>query len=79
MAFQSKQNARAIQAIIAVARAHTRLPGFEMTKAKDIARKIDAVVVQDRTMETTVALCLLLLRAIGVADFADDSRFRAGN
>ena len=79
MTFRSKHNAAAIDAIHAIAHAHAKLPGFDVTRAKALAVQIDTVMAGVMTAECTVALCVQLLRTLGVADFADESRFSARN
>jgi hypothetical protein len=77
--FQSARNKTAIAALVAVGKAQIRLPGFDRPRAMALAYKLEAVMKDTRTMECTFALVLLLLKAVGVTDFADESRFSTRN
>jgi hypothetical protein len=79
MTFRSAHNRRAIDAVIAIGRAHARLPGFDRPRALALVGKLDAAMDGVRTMECIVALVMQLLRALGVNDFADESRFTTRN
>ena len=61
--------------LIAVGRAHAQFPGFDMAKATALAHRIDALAREEQGMHVTVALVILLLKAIGVLDAGDMSRF----
>jgi len=71
---RSANNLAIEAAILAVARAHARLPGVDVTRAKALAARIDGVMAGAMTAECVVALVIQLLRAIGVTDAADESR-----
>lgn len=72
---RTKNNAQIYGALVAVAKAHMHMEGFDVTKAKDIAVKIDAACREDRQMEVMFALVACLLRGVGVPDVNDLSRF----
>lgn len=64
---KSRNNVAIEQAVLAIARAHTRVPAFDLVRAKELAAKIDGVLVAERTAECVVALCIALLRGLGVS------------
>lgn len=64
--------------LLALARAHALMPGFDMSRAVGVAERIDQAVHDDTQMHVTVALVILLLKAIGVGDAADRSRLMGG-
>lgn len=65
MKVKSPNNVSIEQAILAVGRAQSRMPGFELPRAMDTATQIDALLREKRTMEATFAVCVTLLRLIG--------------
>lgn len=73
---RSRNNVTILQAIAAIARAQIRMPGFDHTRAKDAAVKVDAVLADTRGMECVVALCIVLLKALGYDRTVDESFFR---
>lgn len=72
---KSVNNVAIRNSLIAVGRAQAMLPGFEMSKATALAHRIDALAAEDQSMHVMAALVILLLRAIGVRDAGDVSRF----
>ena len=75
---QPQGNQRVIDAIVAAARARSRTPEFSWPIAKQLAEQIDHVMLGTRGAECTVALCIQLLRTLGVADPGDQSRLTDG-
>lgn len=75
MALRTANNLRIEQAIIAAARAHTQMPAFSRAKATELAAQIDATCIGARYADVTVALCIMLLKALGITDAHDLSRF----
>lgn len=73
---RSRNNIAIEQSIMAVARAHARLPGVDLVRAKELAAKIDGPMGPYMTAECTIALCIQLLRTLGVADAFHESRLR---
>jgi hypothetical protein len=71
----SPDNAKIVAAILAVGRAQARAPHFELSRATDIATKIDALLTDERTLESTFAVCVTLLRLIGFSPESIRSRF----
>lgn len=57
--------------IVAIARAHCTMPGFDIARAVELATRLETAIDGARTMETVYALCMLLLKGIGVADAKD--------
>jgi hypothetical protein len=64
------------QAILACARAAVRAPGFNLTKAKEAAQRIDRALDGTGQMESVMALAVVFLKAIGAPIPADDARLR---
>jgi hypothetical protein len=62
--------------IIAVARAQARMPGFDFAAAKEAAAQIDRALENVRTLEATFAVCIVLLKGIGLTGADDESRYR---
>lgn len=75
---QTVNNVRIRNTLLALARAHTSAPGFEMSKATGLAHRINALAAEEQTMHVAVALVILLLQAIGVHDAGDVSRLSRG-
>ena len=71
---RSANNVAIEAAVLAIARAHVRLPGVDVARVKHLAVEIDRALTGHMTAECTVALCIQLLRSIGVADPANESR-----
>lgn len=73
---RTKNNERVEAAIVAVGKAHMRMPGVNAARVIELATKVDALLAGHMTAECTVAVCVELLRLIGAKDFADLGRFR---
>jgi len=71
---RSANNLHIEEAILAVGRAHARMPGVNPAHVLELAARIDGVMAGAMTAECVVALVVQLLRAIGVTDSADVSR-----
>lgn len=65
MSVKSPNNVAIEQALVAVARAQTLLPGFDRTKAIAIATALELLLAPERTLEGTFATAVVLLRLIG--------------
>lgn len=77
MASVGRPGNRAVHhALIAIARAHLLMDGASLARANTIAERIDRAVADEKTMNVTIALSMLLLRATGAADAFDESRVR---
>ena len=74
---KTRNNEKIAAAIVAVARAQMRYPGASPIRVIELARKIDPLLAPYMQAECTAALCVLVLKAIGVLDWADTSRLRA--
>jgi hypothetical protein len=74
---KSRNNVKIAAAITAVARAQMRYPGANPLRVIELARKIEPHLHGYMTAEATAALCALVLKGIGVADWSDLSRLRA--
>lgn len=72
---KSANNLAIEQAILAIGRAHIRIPRIDPLRAKELAVKIDGQMASYKTGECTIALCIQLLRTLGVEAPADLSRF----
>lgn len=77
MSARTRNNATIVQAVVAVARAHARIPGVDYTRSIELARKLDVQLAGHINGECVIALSVQLLRALGVADPADSSRLRS--
>lgn len=59
-------NRKITAAIVAVARSQTNVSAFDLHRATQIAARLDAALVDERTAEVTYALCALLLKGMGI-------------
>jgi hypothetical protein len=73
---RSANNAKTVGTLIAIGRAHLNMPGASIVTAQELAARIDQVCAGTRAVEVTIALVILLMKAIGVTDAADASRLR---
>lgn len=61
-------NIKAAQAILAVAQAHARMPGADRARAVALAEQLDRVLANARQLDGFVALSIVMLKQLGVAD-----------
>jgi hypothetical protein len=72
---RTQNNQKVAATLVGVARAHVQYPGFEMSKAKAAAERVDRALADEQHMHATVALVILLLKAMGIAEPGDVSLF----
>lgn len=66
--FRSKHNAAAINALLAIGRAHAKHPAAgDKSKVSAVATQLDRVLIGTPQSVCIVALCITLLRGLGFA------------
>lgn len=68
---KTKNNVRVASSVVAVARAYARMPEFSYPRAVEIAKQVDTLLADKRQLEATFALCVALLKAIGVHELEE--------
>jgi len=63
---KTPDNVKIERAILAVARAYVHDPQFEMSKALELAARVDAVAQGEVWQHVIVALILVLLKGLGL-------------
>lgn len=74
---KTRNNQTIAAAVSAVARAQMRYPGTSPIRVIELARKIEPTLAPYMHAECTAALCVLVLKAIGVDDWFNASRLNA--
>ena len=77
MFVRNADSKRAIQAILAIGRAYVRLPDIRVERCRDAALRVDAALVGYTAGEAIVALVVVLLKGLGVADWHDVTRLQS--
>jgi hypothetical protein len=71
---KTANNAQVVKALVAVGRAHSTIPGFELSRAMTLTTRIERVFGDERRMHVIFALVALLLKGIGAFDDGDIRR-----
>lgn len=71
---KTRNNEVIVAALAAVARSYSRYPGFQWSKAAELATRLDTACATETGYHVVVALVILLLKGIGIRDAADPSR-----
>ena len=71
---KTANNAKVVQALVAVGRAHCGAPGFELSRAITLANRLELCIGEERRIHAIYALVALLLKGIGAFDDGDIRR-----
>lgn len=71
---KTANNAKVVQTLVALGRAHCVAPGFELSTAMTLANRLELCIGDERRMHAVYALVALLLKGIGAFDDGDIRR-----